>query len=84
VDLRQGQSFGFLGFTFRHMRSRSGRWVPLRPPQLKKRTALLRKLKILFRQQRSRPLKGRIDAMNPLVRGWVQYFAFGHASRCVA
>jgi RNA-directed DNA polymerase len=30
VDLQQGESFGFLGFEFRRIRSRRGRWMPLR------------------------------------------------------
>ena len=29
VDLRKGESFGFLGFDFRRVRSRWGRWRPL-------------------------------------------------------
>ncbi|MGH8610529.1 MAG: hypothetical protein ACREYF_00390, partial [Gammaproteobacteria bacterium] len=45
VDMDKGESFGFLGFEFRRTRSRSGRWIPLRTPQRKKRTALLRMLK---------------------------------------
>ncbi len=49
VDLGQGESFGFLGFEFRRIRSRRGRWMPLRMPQGKKRTALLGKLKEIFR-----------------------------------
>ena len=39
VDLSKGESFGFLGFEFRRVRSRSGRWMPLRMPRMKKRTA---------------------------------------------
>ena len=82
VDLKQGESFGFLGFTFRRIRSRAGKWMPLRTPQTKKRTALLRQLKMIFRGHRSRPLQGLIDELNPILRGWVHYFAFGHSSRC--
>src|SRR4029434_8195374 len=48
VDLRQGGGFGFLGFEFRRIRSRTGRWMPLRTPKGKKRTALLQKLKERF------------------------------------
>jgi RNA-directed DNA polymerase len=82
VDLTQGESFGLLGFEFRRVRSRRGRWVPLRTPKGKKRTALLRKLKKVFRRHRSRPVKGLIAEINPILRGWVNYFAFGHSSRC--
>jgi RNA-directed DNA polymerase len=82
VDLTQGESFGFLGFEFRRIRSRRGRWMPLRTPQGKKRTALLRKLKEIFRRHSSRPVAGLIAEINPVLRGWVQYFAVGHSSRC--
>ena len=82
VDLTQGESFGFLGFEFRRIRSRRGRWMPLRTPKGKKRTALLRKLKEVFRRHRSRPVGGLIEEINPILRGWVNYFAFGHSSRC--
>lgn len=82
VDLKQGESFGFLGCTFRRIRSRAGKWMPLRTPQTKKRTALLRQLKMIVRGHRSRPLQGVIDELNPILRGWVNYVAFGHSSRC--
>jgi RNA-directed DNA polymerase len=82
VDLREGESFGFLGFEFRRTRSRSGRWMPLRTPRAKKRTALLRKLKIVFQRYRSQPLEKVIAVINPILRGWVNYFAYGHSSRC--
>src|SRR2546426_9529336 len=45
VDLAQGEQFSFLGFDFRRVRSRQGAWRAWYPPRLKKRTALLRKLK---------------------------------------
>ena len=82
VDLTQGESFGFLGFEFRRIRSRRGRWMPLRTPKGKKRTALLRKLKEVFRRHHSRPVEGLIAEINPILRGWVNYFAVGHSSRC--
>jgi len=75
VDLTQGERFGFLGFDFRRVRSRRGRWMPLRTPREKKRTALLRTLKQIFRSHRSRPLSQVIAQINPILRGWVQYFA---------
>src|ERR1700680_2313785 len=51
-------------------------------PRVKKRTALLRTLKQVFRSHRSRPLSEVIAKINPMLRGWVQYFAVGHSSRC--
>jgi len=82
VDLQQGESLGFLGFEFRRVRSRRGRWMPLLLPKGKKRTALLGKLKEIFRVSRSRPVGEVIEKINPILRGWVKYFAIGHAARC--
>lgn len=82
VDLKRGESFGFLGFEFWRVRSRAGRWMPLYRPQTKKRTALLRQLKVVFRRLRSQPIRWVIETINPILRGWVNYFAIGHASQC--
>jgi RNA-directed DNA polymerase len=82
VDLGQGEAFGFLGFAFRRVRSRRGVWWPQRTPQLKKRTALLRALKEVFRRFQSQPIARVIAEINPVLRGWVTYFAHGNASRC--
>jgi RNA-directed DNA polymerase len=58
VDLEKGESFGFLGFEFRRVRSRQGRWMPLRIPKVKKRTALLGTLRAVFRRFQSQPVVG--------------------------
>ena len=55
---------------------------PLLLPKGKKRTALLGKLKAIFRDSRSQPVGGVIEKIHPILRGWVQYFAIGHSSRC--
>jgi len=82
VDLERGGCFGFLGFDFRRVRSRKGRWMPLVIPQMKRRTELLRKLKGILNSSRSQPLQGVIAKINPILRGWVHYFAVGNSSRC--
>jgi RNA-directed DNA polymerase len=84
VDLRKGESFGFLGFEFRRVRSRKGRWRPEYTPKLKKRTALLTKLRDIFRRSESQPVERVIKLINPILRGWVTYFAVGHSARCFA
>jgi RNA-directed DNA polymerase len=82
VDLEKGESFTFLGFQFLRVRTRAGRWRPLRKPQGEKRTALLRKLKEEFRSCRSQPISRLIQRINPVLRGWVHYFAIGNSNRC--
>ena len=82
VDLAKGDSFGFLGFEFRRVRSLRGVWRPQYSPQMKTRSALLRKLKKIFRRYRSQPVGRVVENINPILRGWVNYFAIGHSSRC--
>ena len=82
VDLSKGESFGFLGFEYRRIRSRKGKWRAHYVPKPKKRTALLRKLKGLFRRCVSQPVGRVIELINPILRGWVHYFAVGDSSRC--
>jgi len=82
VDLTQGEAFGFLGFTLRRLRSTRGRWWVQLAPALKQRTALLRKLKEVFRRWRSQPVRRVIAVINPILRGWVNYFRVGNAARC--
>jgi RNA-directed DNA polymerase len=82
VDLSKGGSFGFLGFEYRRIRSRKGKWRAQYVPKLKKRTALLQKLKEIFQRYVSQPVGRVIELINPILRGWVHYFAVGDSSRC--
>src|ERR1700740_2616710 len=82
VDLGRGESFGFLGFDFRYLRSLRGAMRPHYTPKLKRRTALLRELKEVFCRYRSQPVERVISLINPVLRGWVNYFALGHSSEC--
>jgi RNA-directed DNA polymerase len=82
VDLSKGGSFGFLGFEYRRIRSRKRRWRAHYVPKLKKRTALLQKLKEIFQRYVSQPVERVIELINPILRGWVHYFAVGDSSRC--
>src|SRR5215475_2363887 len=84
VDLRKGESFGFLGFDFCRVRSLKGKWRPQYTPKLKKRTAILAKLREISRRNRSQPVGTVIKLINPILRGWVNYFAVGHSGRCFA
>lgn len=82
VDLTKGGAFGFLSFTFRRLRSKRGKWWVQITPAGKRRTALLRKLKEVFRRRDSQPVGQVIAEINPILRGWVNYFRIGNAARC--
>ena len=84
VNLRQGETFGFLGFDFRRIRSWRGVWRPQVTPKLTQRTALLQKLREVFQRHQSQPMGRVIAEINPILRGWVNYFRIGNAGRCLA
>ena len=82
VDLKKGESFTFLGFEYRRVLSLQRKWRPYYAPKLKKRTALFENLRAIFRQHVSWPVEKVIAKINPILRGWVNYFRVGHSSSC--
>jgi RNA-directed DNA polymerase len=82
VDLKKGESFTFLGFEYRRILSFNQKWRPYYAPKLKKRTALYSKLREIFRLHVSWPVEVVIAKINPILRGWVNYFRIGHSSIC--
>jgi len=84
VDLAEGESFSFLGFEYRRIRSRKGMWRPYYAPKLKKRTALFAKLREIFRRNVSQPVGKVIEQINPILSSCVNYFQIGDSSRCLS
>jgi RNA-directed DNA polymerase len=82
VDLTRDETFSFLGFEYRRVRTRRGVWGVRVTPRMKARTALLRRLKEVFRRHRSQPVDRVIYLINPMLRGWVNYFRVGNSSEC--
>jgi RNA-directed DNA polymerase len=82
IDLRKGGAFAFLGFEYRLVLGRNQKWRPQFAPKMKKRTALFAKLREVFRQHVSQPVEWVIKIINPILRGWVNYFRIGHSGRC--
>jgi len=82
VDLAKGESFGFLGFDFRQVVSLAGKRRAQYTPKLQKRTDLMKRIKEVFWRHESQPLDVIVRQINPILRGWVNYFAIGNSGRC--
>lgn len=82
VDLSVGGVFSFLGFHFRRNTTRNGKVGVLFMPTMKARKALTQKLKKIFRRFQSQPISRVIGIINPILRGWVDYFRVGMSSQC--
>lgn len=82
INLKRRESFSFLGFDFRRVKTQQGKWSVLKTPQMKARTKLLEKLKEIFRCYQSQPIDRVIYLINPILRGWTNYFRIGNSSRC--
>ena len=82
VDLSRDESFSFLGFDYRRVKTLGGKWGVRATPRIKARTKLLRELKDVFRRHRSQPVDRVIYLINPKLRGWVNYFRIGNSTEC--
>ena len=82
VDLKRDETFSFLGFDFRRVKTKQGKWGVMKTPKMTARTNLLSKVKEVFRRHQSQPLDRVIYLINPILRGWTNYFRIGNSSRC--
>jgi RNA-directed DNA polymerase len=74
--------FAFLGFEFRWVRSlKSGVWYPCRTPRPKKVIELLRAIRDVLRHSRHLKMTNVVELINPILRGWVNYFRKGNSAR---
>jgi RNA-directed DNA polymerase len=81
LDLVKGDSFGFLGFDFRRLKTKTGKWRVNYQPKMQARIKLMDKIKDVFKRHQSQPLTRVRDIINPILRGWVQYFKIGNSSK---
>ncbi len=82
MNLNKRESFKFLGFRFRKSKTRNKKQGVLRNPDIKSRSRLLKKLKHEIRNLRSQPVTRVIKKINPILRGWVNYFRIGTSGKC--
>jgi len=80
VNLEDGETFNLLGFTWRLATSKKGKKFPLIIPRPEKRKVILGKVKKAIRENWSERLPVVIGKINPVIRGWVNYFRVGHSS----
>ena len=81
VDLEVGETFNLLGFNWRLVTSRKGKKYALITPRPEKRKAILDKVREVIGENWSEKLPVVVGKINPVVRGWVNYFRVGHSSR---
>jgi group II intron reverse transcriptase/maturase len=76
-----GEGFDFLGFTFKEGYSRKwNRKVMVKFPRKKSRDKLKRNLKKRLKKiPLGKPLADVIKEINPVIRGWVNYFRIGNS-----
>lgn len=80
VDLgAKGASLDFLGFTFRYHRNLFGKGTYLHvDPSAKSMARVRDRLRDLTRRQSRYPLEAVVEELNRYLRGWSQYFRYGH------
>src|SRR5579871_5893551 len=81
VHLTEG--FDFLGFTVKHYKSPSTKtgWKLLITPSKKSEQAFRDKMKAHWLSFRGKPVGVVLTTLNPILRGWANYFRIGVASR---
>jgi group II intron reverse transcriptase/maturase len=75
------QTFDFLGFTFRRVnhQTRPTR-VTIRTPSKKAQARLRERIRVVFSPKAPVTVEERVRRMNPVLRGWANYFRIGNAS----
>ena len=80
VNLKEGGCFTFLGFDIRLNRNRKEKTYVSKTPRKKKCKEIGRKVKAVLKAHHDKPLEEVIQAVNAVVRGWVNYFRIGNSS----
>ena len=81
IDLMKGESFKFLGFEMRMVRTLKGAYRADTRPSTKSRTKLLQSIRMEFRKLESQPMTKVRDKINPILRGWIDYFRIGQSGK---
>lgn len=82
TNLQEGGTFSFLGFDFCKKKNWKGKTVVVHTPRGKAKTALKLKIKEILKRNKSRPVGWIIKQINPILRGWTNYFRVGNSAQC--
>jgi len=80
VNLKESGCFSFLGFDIRLNRNGEGKTYVSKTPRMKKRKEIGIKVRAVLKANRDKPLKEVIQAVNTVIRGWVNYFRIGNSN----
>jgi RNA-directed DNA polymerase len=80
VNLKERGCFSFLGFDIRLNRNREGKSYVSKTPRMKKRKEIGQKVRAVLKAHRDKSLKEVIQAVNAVIRGWVNYFRIGNSN----
>ena len=70
-------------FDFRGLRTMGKKWRVNYQPKMQVRVKVMEKIRNVFKRHQSQPLTRVRDIINPILKGWVQYFRIGHSSKAL-
>lgn len=77
-------SFAFLGFDLRWSRNRrTGKHFPLKTPRKKKVQHVCHQVAEVLNRNRHLPVTAAVALINPILRGWANYFRAGNATKAM-
>ena len=82
MDLAKGDAFGFLGFEFRRVRCAFGQMAGALCPAPEEANGALAAVERAVPAVSLAACRTGDQLLNPILRGWVTYFAIGHSTRC--
>ena len=80
VDVDRNGTFTFLGFGYRKMRTYSGKKMVLIKPDKRNVQKYMAKIREVMSRYQNAPVAEMIAHLNPVIRGWVNYYRIGHCS----
>ena len=76
------QTFKFMGFDFRACLTKKKKMGFITSPTKQARNKLRSKIKETFRASLGKPVQEVVNTVNPILRGWVNYFRIGNSGNC--